>query len=93
MGVFSWLKRTSGKAEETLDQTKKDISETATKIQTTLDESGKSVQTVVSVITIALVVSIATNIITIGSNISKHRRSKETIIVHNLYLGVPNGKN
>ena len=34
MGLFSWLKRTSSKAEETLDQTKKDISETASKIQT-----------------------------------------------------------
>ena len=91
MGLFSWLKRTSSKAEETLDQTKKDISETASKIQTTLDESGKNVQMVVSVITIALVVSIVTNIITIGSNLS-HKHNKNSVIIHKLYLGGPYDK-
>lgn len=87
MGLFNWLQKTSTKAEETLDQTKKDISETAGKIQKTLDESSKGVKTVVGIITIALGISILTNIITIGLNISNHRNNKNSVIIHNLYLG------
>ena len=89
MGLFGWLKRASGKAEDTLDQTKKDISETAGKIQQTLDESSKGVHTVVEVITIALGISIITNIITIGLNIAKHKSNRQSIVIEKLYLGYP----
>ena len=89
MGLFGWLKRASGKAEDTLDQTKKDISETAGKIQQTLDESSKGVQTVVGIIAIALGVSIITNIVTIGLNIASHKSGRHAIIIEKLYLGYP----
>lgn len=89
MGLFGWLKRASGKAEDTLDQTKKDISETAGKIQQTLDESSKGVQTVVEVITVALCVSIITNIITIGLNVASHKSNRHDIVIEKLYLGYP----
>lgn len=89
MGLFGWLKRASGKAEDTLDQTKKDISETAGKIQQTLDESSKGVQTVVEVITVALCVSIITNIITIGLNVANHKSNRHGITIEKLYLGYP----
>lgn len=89
MGVFGWLKKASGKAEDVMDQTKKDISETADKIQETLNQSSKGVQTIVEVITIALGISILTNIITIGLNISNHKFSKHSIVIQNLYLETP----
>ena len=89
MGIFGWLKRASGKAEDTLDQTKKDTSETAGKIQQTLDESSKGVHTVVEVIIIALGVSIITNVITIGLNIANHKTNKRGIVIEKLYLGAP----
>ena len=89
MGLFGWLKRASGKAEDTLDQTKKDISETAGKIQQTLDESSKGVQTVVEVITVALCISIITNIITIGLNIANHKSNRRGVVIEKLYLGYP----
>lgn len=86
MKLLGWLKRNAEKAEETLDQTKKDISETAGKIQKTLDESSKGVQTITEVIVIALGISILTNIITIGLNISNHSKNKKAIVIHNLYV-------
>lgn len=87
MGLFNWLQKTSSKANEALDQTKKDISETAGKIQLALDESSNGVKKVVGIITIALGISILTNIITIGLNISNHRNNKNAVVIHNLYLG------
>lgn len=89
MGLLGWLKRASGKAEDTLDQTKKDISETAGKIQETLNESSKGVQTVVGIIAIALGVSIITNIITIGLNIAKYKSNRHSVVIEKLYLGYP----
>lgn len=89
MGLLGWLKRASGKAEDTLDQTKKDISETAGKIQQTLDESSKGVHTVVEVIVIALGISIITNVVTIGLNIAKHKSNRHSVVIEKLYLGYP----
>ena len=84
--MFNWIKKTATKADETLDQTKKDIAETADKVQQVLDESGKSVNTVIKVVTIALIVSVVANIINIGSTIL-HGKSKSTVVIENLYLG------
>lgn len=88
--MFNWLKKTATKAENTLDQAQKDLSETSSKIQTVLDESGKSVQVIVDVLSIALIVSIVTNIITIGLNISSHKKAKTSVIIQNLYIGKKN---
>ena len=52
--MFNWLKKTTKKVDDTLDQTKKDLGETSEKIQSVLDESSDSVKTVVKVIVIAL---------------------------------------
>ena len=86
--MFERFKKTAEKADETMDQVKKDLSETSEKMQEVLDSSGKSVQNVVKIISVALVVSIITNIITIGINIAGHKKTKApSIIIQNLYLG------
>ena len=75
--MFGWLKKTVKKADDTLDQTKK-----------VLDESSYSVKTAVKVLTIALGVSIITNVITIITTLSKHKARKLPMItIQNLYLG------
>lgn len=87
-GLFGKIKETAEKADETMDQVKKDLSDTSTKAQAVLDNSSKSVQTVVKVVTIALIVSIITNIITLGSNIVGHKKNKQpNVTIENLYLG------
>ncbi len=86
--MLNWLKKTTKKVDDTLDQTKKDLGETSEKIQSVLDESSDSVKTVVKVIVIALGVSILTNCITIFATLSKHKTTKlPTITIENLYLG------
>ena len=86
--MFKWLKNTSKKVDDTLDQTKQDLNETAEKIQNVLDESGDSVKVIAKVIVIALGVSILTNCVTMFATLSKHRSRKiPTIAIQNLYLG------
>ena len=86
--MFNWLKKTTKKVDDTLDQTKKDLGETSEKIQSVLDESSDSVKTVVKVIVIALSVNIITNCVTMFATLSKHRaRKMPTITIQNLYLG------
>ena len=79
--MFNWLKKTASKADDALDQAKKSI-----------DASEKSVKTIVNILGAALIVSIITNVITIGANISNKRNAKGSVIIHNLYLGVPHEK-
>lgn len=88
-GLLGMFKDMASKAEDTVDQTKKDVSETAVKMQETLDTSAKSVQVIVKGILIALGVSIIGNFIAIGLNINNHKRGKHQIVIHNLYLGGP----
>lgn len=86
--MFGWLKKTVKKADDALDQTKKELSDTSEKVQKVLDESSNSVKTAVKVLTIALGVSIITNVITIITTLSKHKSRKlPTITIQNLYLG------
>ena len=86
--MFNWLKKTTKKVDDTLDQTKKDLGETSEKLQAVLDESSDSVKTVVKVLTIALGVSILTNCITMFATLSKHKARKMPMItIQNLYLG------
>lgn len=86
--MFNWLKKTTKKVDDTLDQTKKDLGETSEKLQAVLDESGESVKTVVKILTVALGVSIFTNIVTMACTLAKHRYHKvPTITIENLYLG------
>lgn len=86
--MFNWLKKTTKKVDDTLDQTKKDLGETSEKLQAVLDESSESVKTVVKILTIALGVSIFTNIVTMACTLAKHRYCKmPTITIENLYLG------
>lgn len=86
--MFNWLKKTTKKVDDTLDQTKKELSDTSEKMQKVLDESSDSVKTAVKVLTIALGVSIITNVITIITTLSKHKARKLPMItIQNLYLG------
>lgn len=86
--MFKWLKKTTKKVDDTLDQTKKDLGETSEKIQTVLNESSDSVKNVVKILTIALGVSIITNCITIFATLSKHKARKMPVItIQNLYIG------
>lgn len=86
--MFGWLKKTVKKADDALDQTKKELSDTSEKMQKVLDESSDSVKTAVKVLTIALGVSIITNVITIITTLSKHKARKLPMItIQNLYLG------
>ena len=68
--------------------------ETAEKVQKTLDESGKSVQMVITGTLVALGVSILCNIITIGMTVhaTKIGRHQQPIVIENLYLGGPSKK-
>ena len=86
--MFGWLKKTIKKADDTLDQTKKDLGETSEKLQAVLDESSDSVKIIAKVIVIALGVSIITNCVTMFTTLSKHKvRKIPTITIQNLYLG------
>ena len=86
--MFNWLKKTTKKVDDALDQTKKDLGEASEKIQSVLDESSDSVKTVVKVIVIALSVNIITNCVTMFATLSKHKaRKMPTITIQNLYLG------
>lgn len=89
--MFGWLKKTASNADEVLTQTKKDISDTADKVQQVLDESGKNVNIIINVVLVALGVSIVGNIINVGLAISRHRNTtKPSVVIHNLYLKSPN---
>lgn len=89
--MFNWLKKTTKKVDDTLDQTKKDLGETSEKLQAVLDESSDSVKIIAKVIVIALGVSIITNCVTMFATLSKHRARKiPTITIQNLYLGDKN---
>ena len=86
--MFNWLKKTTKKVDDTLDQTKKDLGETSEKLQAVLDESSDSVKIIAKVIVVALGVSIITNCVTMFATLSKHRARKiSTITIQNLYLG------
>ena len=86
--MFKWLKKTTKKVDDTLDQTKKDLGETSEKLQAVLDESSDSVKNVVKILTFALGVSIITNCITIFATLSKHKARKMPVItIQNLYIG------
>ena len=88
--MFNWLKKTASNADEVLTQTKKDISNTADKVQQVLDESGKNVNIIINVVLVALGVSIVGNIVNVGLAISRHRTmSNPNVIIHNLYLKSP----
>lgn len=88
-GILGMFKDMASKAEDTVDQTKKDVNETAVKMQETLDTSSRGVQVIVEGILIALGVSIIGNLIAIGLNIHAHKRGRHQIVIHNLYLGGP----
>lgn len=88
--MFDWLKKTASNADEVLTQTKKDISDTADKVQQVLDESGKNVNVIINVVLVALGVSIIGNIVNVGLAISRHKSATNpSVIVHNLYLKSP----
>jgi len=91
--MFGWLKKTADKADGAIDQVKKDMSETATKVQEVLDESNKSVNVIINVVLVTLGVSVLGNIINIGLSIARHRQptAPSRVVIHNLYLGVPKG--
>lgn len=88
--MFKWLKKTSQKVDDALEQTKQDLNQTAGKIQAVLDESSNSVKIIGKVVIIALGVSIITNCITIFSTVSSHKLKTSSITIQNLYLGGPN---
>lgn len=84
---MSFLKKTVAKADEAIDQAKKDMSNTADKIQKALDESGKSVTVIINAVLITLGVSITANIVNIILDICRHRRSvNPSIIIQHLHL-------
>ena len=88
MGLFGKIKDKVNKAEENLGQVKKDVVETTNKMQTVLDESSKSVQILVTVGTVAIIIGIFANTVSIMANISKHKRNQmPTIVIQRLYLG------
>ena len=79
MGLFKRVKNITEKADKAMDSA-----------QAALDSSSKGIQTVIDILSVALIVSICTNVVTIGLNIlgAKHNRiPKSQIIIHNLYLG------
>ena len=88
--MFKWLKKTSQKVDDALEQTKQDLNQTAGKIQAVLDESSNSVKVIGKVVMIALGVSILTNCITIFATVSSHKSKPSSITIQNLYLGGPN---
>lgn len=91
--MFGWLKKTADKADGAIDQVRKDMSETAGKVQEVLDESNKSVNVIINVVLVTLGVSILGNLINIGLSISRHKQTSapSKIVIQNLYLGVPKG--
>ena len=90
MGLLKKMKEKVSKAEENLGQVKKDVVETTNKMQTVLDESSKSVQILVTAGTIAIIVGVIANAISIMANLSKHKRNQmPTIVIQRLYLGGP----
>lgn len=79
MGFLKHIKRTAEKADKALDSA-----------QEALDNSSKGIQTVIDILSVALIASITANIITIGINIynaRKHRAPGNHIVIHNLFLG------
>ncbi len=86
-GLFGKIKETAEKADETMEQAGKDLSDTSNKVQKVLDESGKSVQLIVKSVSIALLVSVAANIVNIILAIANRRNNNAHIRIQNLYLG------
>lgn len=79
MGLLKRFKTITEKTDKAIDSA-----------QEALDNSSKGIQTVVDILSVALIASICTNIITIGINIvnAKHNRlPKSQIVIHNLFLG------
>lgn len=92
-GLFGKIKETAEKADETMEQAGKDLSDTSNKVQKVLDESGKSVQLIVKSVSIALLVSVAANVVNIILAIANRRSNNAQIRIEKLYLGgFQNGK-
>lgn len=92
-GLFGKIKETAEKADETMEQAGKDLSDTSTKVQKVLDESGKSVQIIVKSVSIALLVSVAANVVNIILAIANRKNNNAQIRIEKLYLGgFQNGK-
>lgn len=86
-GLFGKIKETAEKADETMEQAGKDLSDTSNKVQKVLDESGKSVQLIVKSVSIALLVSVAANIVNIIVAIANRKNNNAHIRIENLYIG------
>lgn len=86
-GLFGKIKETAEKADETMEQAGKDLSDTSNKVQKVLDESGKSVQIIVKSVSIALLVSVAANVVNIILAIANRKNNNAHIRIENLYLG------
>lgn len=86
-GLFGKIKETAEKADETMEQAGKDLSDTSNKVQKVLDESGKSVQLIVKSVSIALLVSVAANIVNIILAIANRKNNNAHIRIENLYIG------
>lgn len=86
-GLFGKIKETAEKADETMEQAGKDLSDTSNKVQKVLDESGKSVQLIVKSVSIALLVSVAANVVNIILAIANRKNNNAHIRIENLYLG------
>lgn len=79
MGLFKRVKNITEKADKAMDSA-----------QAALDSSSKGIQTVIDILSVALIISICANIVTVGLNISNARHNKlprSNVIIHNLYLG------
>ena len=84
MGLFKRVKNITEKADKAMDSA-----------QEALNSSSKGIQTVIDILSVALIVSICTNVVTIGINLinAKHgRMPKSQIVIHNLYLGGKSGE-
>ena len=87
MGLGSKVKEMANKANETLDQAKKEVGDTSKKIQKALDESGNSVNILVKAMLGAIFVSILGNLVNIGLSVmSKKRNTTPSIVVDKLYI-------
>lgn len=86
-GLFGKIKETAEKADETMEQAGKDLSDTSNKVQKVLDESGKSVQLIVKSVSIALLVSVAANVVNIILAIANRKNNNAHIRIENLYIG------
>lgn len=87
MGLGSKMKEMANKANETLDQTKKEVGDTSKKIQKVLDESGDSVNILVKAMLGAIFVSILGNLVNIGLSVmNKKRNTTPSIVVDKLYI-------